>query len=54
MHCRQRSVGHIREKGQMKAVEMEVKNIEAVRAFPDFSDHALMRRYIPRKLIVES
>ena len=39
MNGGQRSIHHVREQGQMKAVQMEVQNIETRRALPNLGEH---------------
>jgi hypothetical protein len=39
MNGGQRSIHHVREQGQMKAVQMEVQNIETLRALPNLGEH---------------
>jgi hypothetical protein len=54
VHRRERFVAHLGEKRQMKAVEMEVENIEVIRTFLDLGEHCQMGRDIPGQLLVES
>jgi hypothetical protein len=48
MHGGQRTFGHVVEQRKMKAVEVEMQNVEIARTLPNLGQHREMRRNVPR------
>jgi len=54
VHRRQRAIGQLFKKREVKTVEMEVKNIELMGMFADLGKHGQMSRYVPGQLSIET
>ena len=53
MHRGQRSICHVLEKRKVKAIKMEMENIEVARTLSDLRQHGEMSRNVPGKLLVQ-
>src|SRR6476619_4973502 len=53
MHRGQRSICHVLEKRKVKAIKMEMENIEVDSTLSDLRQHGEMSRNVPRELLVQ-
>ena len=54
MHRSQRSICHVLEKRKVKAIKMEMENIEVARTLSNLRQHGEMSRDVPGELVVQS
>jgi len=53
MHRGQRSICYVLEKRKVKAIKMEMENIEVARTLSDLRQHGEMSRNVPGELLVQ-
>ena len=53
MHRGQRSICYVLEKRKVKAIKMEMENIEGARTLSDLRQHGEMSRNVPGELLVQ-
>ena len=53
MHSGQRSISYVLEKRKVKAIKMEVENVEFVRTLSNLRQHGEVSRKVPRELFVK-